>query len=60
MYGLIHAGLLRSKKFGGEMIAKGFKWSQVDPYVFRRNHLGKAVVTILVYVDDLLELSGTK
>ena len=60
MYGLMHAGLLWSKKFGGELIAKGFERSQADPCVFRRKHLGKAVVIIVVYVDDLLVLSETK
>ncbi|CAN0477362.1 unnamed protein product [Ascophyllum nodosum] len=61
MYGLMHAGLLWSKKFGGELIAKGFERSQADPCVFRRKHLGKVVVTIIVvYVDDLLVLSETK
>ena len=61
MYGLIHAGLLWSKKFGGELIAKGFMRSQADPCVFRRNHLGKVVVIIVVCVDDLIVvLSETK
>ena len=60
MYGLMHAGLLWSKKFGGELIAKGFERSQADPCVFRRKHLGKVVVIIVVYVDDLLVLSETK
>ena len=60
MCGLMHAGLLWSKKFGGELIAKGFEKSQADPYVFRRKHLGKVVVIIVVYVDDLLVLSETK
>ena len=62
MYGLMHAGLLWSTKFGGEMIAKGFDKSRADPCVFRRKHLGKAVVIIVVYVDDLLliVLSETK
>ncbi|CAN0469069.1 unnamed protein product [Ascophyllum nodosum] len=60
MYGLMHAGLLWSKKFGGELIAKGFERSQADPRVFRRKHLGKVVVIIVVYVDDLLVLSETK
>ncbi|CAN0306497.1 unnamed protein product [Ascophyllum nodosum] len=54
MYGLMHAGLLWSKKFGGELISKGFERSQADPCVFRRKHLGKVVVIIVVYVDDLL------
>ena len=56
MYGLIHVGLLWSNKFGGELIAKGFERSHADPCVFRRKHLGKVVVTIVVYVDDLLVL----
>ena len=60
MYGLMHAGLLWSKKFGGELIAKGFERSQADPCVFRRKHLGKVGVIIVVYVDDLLVLSETK
>ena len=49
-----------SKKFGGELIAKGFERSQADPCVFRRKHLGKVVVIIVVYVDDPLVLSETK
>ena len=60
MYGLMHAGLLWSKKFGGELIAKGFERSLADPCVFRRKHLGKVVVIIVVYVDDLLVLSEMK
>ena len=59
MYGLMHAGLLWSKKFGGELIVKGFERSQADPCVFRQKHLGKVVVIIMVYVDDLLVLSET-
>ena len=60
MYGLIHAGLLWSKKFGGELIAKGFERSQAIPCGFRQKHLGKVVVIIVVYVDDLLALSETR
>ena len=60
MYGLMYAGLLWPKKFGGELIAKGFERSQADPFVFRRTYLGKVVVIIVVYVDDLLVLSETK
>ena len=60
IYGLMHAGLLWSKKFGGELIAKGFERSQADPCVFQRKHLGKVVVIIVVYVEDLLVLSETK
>ena len=60
MYGLMHAGLLRSKKVGGELIAKGFERSQADPCVFQRKHLGKVVAIIVVYVYDLLVLSETK
>ena len=60
MYGLVHAGLLWSKKFGGELEAKGFERSQADPCVFRRRRQGKVVVIIVVYVDDLLLLSATK
>ena len=56
----MHAGLLWSKKFGGELIAKGFERSQADPCVFRQKHLGEVVVIIVVYVDDLLVLSETK
>ena len=48
------------EKFGGELIAKGFERSQANPYVFRQKHLGKVVVIIVVYVDDLLVLSVTK
>ena len=60
MYDLMHAGLLWSKKFGGELIAKGFDRFQADPCVFRRKRLGKVVATIVIYVDDLLVLSETK
>ncbi|CAN0470727.1 unnamed protein product, partial [Ascophyllum nodosum] len=60
MYGLMQAGLLWSKTFGGELIAKGFERSQADPCVFRRKHVEKVVVIIVVYVDDLLVLSETK
>ena len=56
----MHAGLLWLKKFGGELIAKGFERSQADPCVFQRKHLGKVVVIIVVYVDDLLVLSETR
>ena len=60
MYGLVHAGLLWSKKFGGELEAKGFERSQADPCVLRRRSQGMVVVIIAVYVDDLLLLSATK
>ena len=60
MHGLMHAGLLWSKKVGGELIANEFERSQADPCVFRRTHLGKVVVIVVVYVDDLLVLSKTK
>ena len=60
MYGLMHAGLLWSKKFGEKLIPKGFERSQADPCVVRRKHLGKGVVFIVVYVEDLLVLSETK
>ena len=60
MYGLMHVGLLRSKKFGEELIAKGFERSHVDPCVFRRKHLGKVVVIIMAYVGNTLVLSETK
>ena len=51
MYGLVHAGLLWSKKFSAELAAKGFGHCQADPCVFRRVLHGK-VVSIVVYVDD--------
>ena len=60
MYGVMHARLLWSKTFNGELIAKGFERSQDDPCVLRRKHLGKVVVIIVVFVDDLLVLSETK
>ena len=60
MYGLMHAGLLWSKTFGEKLIPKGFERSQADPCVVRRKHLGKVVVFIVVYVEDLLVLSETK
>ena len=60
MYGLVHAGLLWSKKFGAEIKAKGFEQSQADPCVFRRVLSGKVVVIIVVYADDLLEASATE
>ena len=60
MYGLTHAGLLRSKKFGAGLKAKGFERSQTDSCVFRRVLRGKVVVIIVVYVEDLLMVSATK
>ena len=60
MNGLMHAGLLWSKTFGRELIAKGFERSHADSCVFRRKDLGKVVAIIVVYVDDLLVLSETK
>ena len=56
MYDLMNAGRLWSKKFGEELIAKGFERSQADLFVLRPNYLGKVVI-IVVYVDDLLVLS---
>ena len=53
-------GRLQKAMYGGELIAKGFERSQADSCVFRRKHLGKIVVIIVVYVDDLLVLSETK
>ena len=60
IYGLVHAGLLWSKKFSAELAAKGFEQCQADPCVFRRVLRGKVVVIIMVYVDDLLVASETK
>ena len=60
MYGLVHAGLLWSQKFGSELEAKGFQRSEADPCVFRRILHGTVVVVIVVYVDDLLVASATK
>ena len=60
MYGLVHAGLLWSKRFSSELAARGFEQCQADPFVFRRVLCGKAVVIIVVYVDDLLVASKTK
>ncbi|CAM9743694.1 unnamed protein product, partial [Ascophyllum nodosum] len=51
MYGLVHAGLLWSKKFSTELAAKRFEHCQADPCVLRRVLHGK-VVSIVVYVDD--------
>lgn len=47
MYGLVHAGLLWSKKFGTELEAKGLQRSQADPYVFRRVLRGNVFVIIV-------------
>ena len=60
MYGLVHAGLLWSKKFSAELVIRGFEQCQADPCLFRRVLPGKAVVIIVVYVDDLLVASETK
>ena len=60
MHGLMHVGLLRSTKFGRELIAERFERSQADSCGFRRKHLRKVVVITVVYVDDLLVLSETK
>ena len=60
MYGLVHAGLLWSKKFSSELAARGFEQGQADACVFRRVLRGKVVVIIVVYVDDLLVASETK
>ena len=59
MYGLMHAGLQWSKTIGGELITKGFERSQADSCVFRRKHIEKVVVIIVVYVNDLIVLSET-
>ena len=53
MYGLVHAGLLWSKKFSTELAAKRFEHCQADPCVLRRVLHGK-VISIVVYVDDPL------
>ena len=60
MYGLVHAGLLWSKKFGQELLRKGFERSQADPCVYRKKREGDVAVIIVVYVDDLLLISATK
>ena len=60
MYGLVHAGLLCSKRFRAELAAKGFEQCQPNPCVFRRVLRGKVIVIIVVYVDDLLVASETK
>ena len=54
MNGLLHAGLLWSKKFSAELAARGFEQCQADPCVFRRVLREKGAVIIVVYVDDLL------
>ncbi|CAM9329135.1 unnamed protein product, partial [Sphacelaria rigidula] len=60
MYGLVHAGLLWSKKFRQEELRKGFEKSQADPCVYRKKREGGVAVIIVVYVDDLLLVSATK
>ena len=60
MYGLVHAELLRSKKFSAELATRGFEQCQTDPCVFRRVLRGRVVIIIVVYVDDLLVASETK
>ena len=60
MYGLVHAGLLWSKKFSAELAAKVFEQCQAHPCVFRRVLRGNVVVIIVVYVDDLLVANETK
>ncbi|CAN0453591.1 unnamed protein product, partial [Ascophyllum nodosum] len=60
MYGLMHAGLLWSKKFGGELISKGFEKVPSRSLRIPAEASGKVVVIIVVYVDDLLVLSEMK
>ena len=60
MYGLVHAGLLWSKTFSPELVARGFEQCQADPYVFRRVLRETIVAIIVVCVDDLLVASETK
>ena len=48
MNGLVHAGLLWSKKLSAELAARGFKQCQADPCAFRRVLRGKVVVVIVV------------
>ena len=60
MYGLVHAGLLWSKRFSAELAARGLEQCQTDQCVFRQVLRGKVIVTIVVYVDDLLVASETK
>ena len=60
IYGLVHAGLLRSKTFSAELAVRGFEQCQAGPCVFRRILRGKVVVIIMAYVDDLLVASETK
>ena len=60
MYGLVHAGLLWSKKISAELAARGFEQCHADPCLFRRVLRGKVVVIIVAYVDDLLVASETK
>lgn len=48
MCALMHAGLLLSKTFSGELIEKWFERFQVDFCGFRREHLRKVVVIIVV------------
>ena len=59
MYGLVHGGLLWSKRVGTELEAKVFERSQADPCEFRRVLRGKVVI-IVVCVNDLLVAGTTK
>ena len=54
------AGLLWSKTFSAKLAAKEFEQCQADPCVFRRVVRGNVVVSIVVYVDNLLAASETK
>ena len=60
MYGLVYAGLGRSKTFSAEHAARGFEQCQADSCMFRRVLRGIVVVIIVVYVEDLPVASETK
>ena len=60
MCGLVHAGLLWSKTFSAELATRGFEQCQAHSCVSKRVLLGKTVVIIVVYVEDLLVASETK
>lgn len=59
MYGLVNAGILRSKNFGADLKVKGFEGLQVELCVFRRQQQGSVIIVTAIYVDDIMLLSAT-
>ena len=54
LYGCLESALLWFNHIKGTLVELRFKANQYDQCVFHKNYLGGDIITICVYVDDLL------